>query len=726
MKFCPTCQQCYEDDRALCADDQTALQSSRPGTRLIAHKYSLDRVLSRDEMETIYAGIHLETDRPVAIKLLRPRSVADDEALKHFRREAHAVAHLNTRIDHQRVAKTYDYGLLPDGAVYITMELVAGQPLREYIDKVNLISVATAVRIARQVADGLDAAHRCGVVHGTLEPANIILTRDYYGRLEAKVLDFGFAKLRKQISAVNGDGTPVASAVNHHAATPYTAPEQRRAGHNPDERADIYSLGAILYEMLAGRPPSEAAATAATTSAGRFEEVEETPPVKEARSDTPEPLAQLVQQALRDKPSARLRTAAEVGRQLRLIEASLAHNPQIAAPPDAPTSNHVPGHALINARTAAAAQKPPSSSPALLESAAHVSRDESKPAGMSMSGAEDARALVDPPKRAAAYQVPPAPPAVASASPAAPGAAVVTQAAAVNRPSAPAPTLVPRPALPSAAANGQRLPAKFIAANIAADAAPAHHPQTLPFYAILIALIVGISGGVLINIWTDDSAAAVSSAASISSPSMDVHAAGQQQPLTMPTTGDGQRADVDDPSVTSAGVSSSTNIDKVSPAQSQGTPPVKTESDGNLARQGSDDAAPAQSVFEQKPSATLTSKPRESSGGATDTTAPAVRKPGDVGRCTLSISASSLTIRHYGGSDTITVSLGELAGPSARVTASTPNWPDIVVFPEPQTPTGSGPVKYSIRSVSQRAGTYSVNFRSACGSKTVPVTVNQP
>ncbi len=311
MKLCPTCQQCYEDAYALCIYDQAALAPSRPGTRLITQKYSLDRLLARAGTSDIYAGTHLETDRPVAIKLLLPDSVTDPEALKQFRREALAAAHLNTRVNHQRVAKTYDYGLLPDGTTYIVTELVAGQTLRAYMDGIGPLPTASAVRLARQVADGLQAAHHCGVVLGDLKPSNIIVAQDYHERLEAKVTDFGFAKLRRQPLVGKDVFTPTEPPTGESC---YMAPEQR-VGRNFDERSDIYSLGVILYEMLAGRVPLDV--PAGTASALK---TEGPPSLTEFRPDVPEQLSKLVMQSLDGRASARPYTAAEVARQLRMVE----------------------------------------------------------------------------------------------------------------------------------------------------------------------------------------------------------------------------------------------------------------------------------------------------------------------------------------------------------------------------------------------------------------------
>src|SRR3954465_15673360 len=152
MKLCPACNRCYEDTDAVCSFDSSVLMPSRHGTRLIADKYRLDRLLGRGGMGAVYAGTHLDLDRPVAIKLLLPDFTADPDALERFRREARAAARLN----HPNVADTYDYGVLPDGGAYIVMELIAGETLRERLDAAGQLPFGEAIQIARQVSNGVE------------------------------------------------------------------------------------------------------------------------------------------------------------------------------------------------------------------------------------------------------------------------------------------------------------------------------------------------------------------------------------------------------------------------------------------------------------------------------------------------------------------------------------------------------------------------------------------
>lgn len=308
MKLCPVCQRCYEDTNEVCSFDNAALLFARHGPPMIAGKYHLERLLGRGGMGAVYAGTHVDLERAVAIKLLLPDFTSDQEALERFRREARAAARLN----HPNVADTYDYGSLPDGGAYIVMELIDGQTLRERMNAGRNFHFAEAILIARQVASGVEAAHRSGITHRDLKPSNIILTLDHDRMMLAKVVDFSVAKLKEGTTS-----SAALTATGSLIGTPrYMAPEQC-ADNKTDARSDIYSLGVILYEMLAGRPPFDGP----TTTAIAIKHIQEPPPpIKEFRRDVPEALQKLIMESLAKSPAARPQTALEFNN--RLAEAA--------------------------------------------------------------------------------------------------------------------------------------------------------------------------------------------------------------------------------------------------------------------------------------------------------------------------------------------------------------------------------------------------------------------
>ena len=685
MKLCPLCQHCYEDRFISCAHDRTTLISDRPGGCLVAQKYSLDRLLVSGSAQAIYAGRHLETDRPYAIMLLSLAMGANAEVLKNLRREALATAHLNTRFDHQHAAKTYDYGLLPDGTVYVITELIVGQSLRQYMDEAKPLPVATAIRIAQQVADGLEAAHRCGVVHHGLEPSNIILVRDYYQQLEAKIIDFGFASLLKQGVEANGRGAS-GSGRPDGPVSPYVAPE-RRTGQNTDARSDIYSLGVILYEMLAGRLPFGAGAA---TAAGQDNEAEQLS-FAWLQYEMPEALAQLLTQQLHVRPTERPLSAAEVAGRLRAIGNILVSDYTEASAEDdqAPAASEPP----IPIPDLAASQLPTTDvviqQTTLPTVDLHARTPELETNDAQVATYADLNLLQEESEKN-------------------PDEITVT---------APVPAELAGQAKRSLPLTSRILSALSFGARsrsgaIQPKAANAMRRARLIYVAYATAIILGLAGG----LWLGNRDTSLSPPTT-SQATPAAEAAGQMETATFAKTS--SEVGVEEPfagdvNATPAGV------ENPSPAA---TPVAGDEHAAR--RTPPDDEAPSPKELETTPSA-VSVKPHGSKAaiGSYVSAGRESEQRQVGGPCRLLVSERALSIRAGGGSDTITVSSQNVYGP-ARVTATTKNWPDIVVFPESRGDSG-GPVRYSVTSVSKRSGTFAVNFNSPCGVKTVRVTVQQP
>ncbi len=229
--------------------------------------YRLDRILGRGGMGTVYAGEHVYIKKNVAVKVLHPQFAKYQEAIHRFLREARAA----TSINHANIVDVTDFGILADGPVYFVMEYLEGKSLEDLIEKEGAVELHRALNVANQIALALEAAHAVGVIHRDLKPDNIMLLKKP-GRRDlvrmapdqtwitereesydfVKVLDFGIAKVMIQDELM---AETVQGAV---FGTPeYMSPEAAR-GEDVDHRADVYSLGVILFDMLCGRPPFEA------------------------------------------------------------------------------------------------------------------------------------------------------------------------------------------------------------------------------------------------------------------------------------------------------------------------------------------------------------------------------------------------------------------------------------------------------------------------------------
>jgi len=205
-------------------------------------KYRIDTLIGRGGMGAVYRARDLRLDRDVAIKVVRGELVSSTEARERFRREAQLAA----RLQHPAIVTIFDFGTLPDGSAYLVMEYVRGEDLRARLGR-GTPDRKEATRMLSAIAEGVDAAHREQILHRDLKPENVLLPENGG---PPKVMDFGVAKLMLP-SGESGTLTAGATIVGTPA---YMAPEQLRGGR-VDQRADIYSLGVLAYEMLTGRLP---------------------------------------------------------------------------------------------------------------------------------------------------------------------------------------------------------------------------------------------------------------------------------------------------------------------------------------------------------------------------------------------------------------------------------------------------------------------------------------
>ena len=277
----------------------------------LAERYTLDRELGRGGMATVYLAHDLRHDRPVALKVLHAE-LAHALGPERFQREIRIAA----RLQHPHILSVYDSGENA-GQLWFTMPYVRGETLRERLRRERQLPLDDALRIARETALALEHAHREGVIHRDIKPENILLASDG----SALVADFGIAR------ALGASEEEALTRTGMAVGTPaYMSPEQASGELELDARTDVYSLGSVLYELLAGEPPYTGP-TAQTITAKRLSDP--VPSVRRIRPTVPESVDQALQRALAPTPADRFARASDFA---RALEPSLA-----SAPLSAPT-----------------------------------------------------------------------------------------------------------------------------------------------------------------------------------------------------------------------------------------------------------------------------------------------------------------------------------------------------------------------------------------------------
>jgi CheY-like chemotaxis protein/tRNA A-37 threonylcarbamoyl transferase component Bud32 len=251
-KLCPECGLSYSLNKEFCDDDREQLITEKLDPALgtvFGERYEIESVIGSGGMSVVYKAKHKLMNKVVAIKLMDPRLVRQQIAVRRFQLEAQAASRLN----HPNVIVVHDFGITPDEQPYMVMDFLGGRSLQDILDERPQLDPPRAKRIFTQCASGLAHAHQFGVVHRDVKPNNIIIDQDHAGEEIVKIVDFGIAKL---VSEADSKQQRLTRAGEFFGTSMYMSPEQCR-GKDVDRRADIYSLGCVMFESLTGLPPFE-------------------------------------------------------------------------------------------------------------------------------------------------------------------------------------------------------------------------------------------------------------------------------------------------------------------------------------------------------------------------------------------------------------------------------------------------------------------------------------
>jgi serine/threonine protein kinase/Tfp pilus assembly protein PilF len=310
-KFCGNCGTSLEKKSSESTSNTKTLVTSVADMKVgstFADRFHILEKLGKGGMGGVYKARDINIDENVALKLLNPEIASDEQTLQRFRNELK----LTRKISHRNICRVFDLSEY-EGIHYIAMEYVSGEDLKSLIHRVGQLTVGKAVIIARQICEGLNEAHRLGVIHRDLKPQNVMID----GEGNAKVMDFGVARSVKS-KGITEEGVIV--------GTPeYMSPEQVE-GNEIDGRADIYSLGIILYEMLTGRLPFEGKTPLSVAVKQKSEK-----PLNPRRlnSQIPENISRLILKCLQKKADERYQDVSQLLAELREIEKQMPETDKV-------------------------------------------------------------------------------------------------------------------------------------------------------------------------------------------------------------------------------------------------------------------------------------------------------------------------------------------------------------------------------------------------------------
>jgi serine/threonine-protein kinase len=303
-KKCLRCGSRFGSEAEYCPHDGTLLSKDQnlPDPligKILLEQFRVDEQIGVGGMGTVYRAHQTTVGRPVAIKVLRADLARDEQAVLRFEREAR----LSTALDHPNLVRVFLSGRLPDGRLYIVMELLEGRSLADELDENGPPSLERAVIMIMKLCAGLGAVHEAGVIHRDIKPENVYLVRRGRDDDFVKLVDFGVARV------LDGVGPTTTQSGRVFGTAAYISPEAA-TGDETDHRSDIYSLGVLSYQMLAGELPFEGSSVASVL----MKHVHEPPPLLQARgvgARVPHEVASVIMRALSKGPDERQQTLAE-------------------------------------------------------------------------------------------------------------------------------------------------------------------------------------------------------------------------------------------------------------------------------------------------------------------------------------------------------------------------------------------------------------------------------
>src|SRR5258706_11238450 len=355
MKECPACRRCFSDEVIHCPQDGNATTPSLLGEPVLDACYQHERLRAGGDVGVVYNARHIFLKTAHAIKIILPDLVGNDPNLvTRFRQEALAAA----AIRHQNIIAVTDFGVVRGTMPFLVMEFVQGKSLQDIMAEEGAMSPLRAFDLMQPICAGIAAAHRQGIVHRDLKPLNVMICDDLPTTEAVKILDFGLAKIK------SGEllGSFIAAQTTGLMGSPfYMAPEQW-SDDPPDARADVYSLGVMLFQMLCGEVPFKGSSIPAIMKKHLTNEV---PCLASKGIDVPPQLEAAIRHALEKEPQYRTESADEFVGELRAAmataSATLKRTGDIAEADASKTLvfPHAEDHSTVSVKGSSTAFDPP-------------------------------------------------------------------------------------------------------------------------------------------------------------------------------------------------------------------------------------------------------------------------------------------------------------------------------------------------------------------------------